>query len=97
LKDSIEETEQKLIHLIKGKLEKVFDIYYYSDFHEKLKPKNNSLDSCLRIRQKGDKNLLAYKNYYFDENKIWLYSDEYESEFDNLERMKGILENLGFK
>lgn len=51
----------------------------------------------LRLRNSDGKYSLNYKNWYFDENGKSNYCDEYETELNNLESVKKILEVLNFK
>ena len=75
----------------------VIDEYYYDPKRANLKPdENNQLSECLRLRQKGNKNYITYKDDVF-ENRIWLYSNEYETTIDSLEMLKEILKHLGLK
>ena len=77
--------------------ELVIDEYYYDPKRNNLKPnKNNQINECLRLRQKGNKNYITYKDDVF-ENNIWLYSNEYETEIKDIEVLKEILNRLGLK
>ena len=74
------------------------DHYYYDPLRTNLKPdKNNQLNECLRLREKGDKYYLTYKVDHFDKKKIWLYSDEYETEFKDKTQMENVFNLLGLK
>ena len=77
--------------------ELVIDEYYYDPKRDNLKPNiNNQINECLRLRQKGNKNYITYKDDVF-ENNIWLYSNEYETEIKDIEVLKEILNRLGLK
>ena len=77
--------------------ELVIDEYYYDPKRNNLKPnKNNQINECLRLRQKGNKNYITYKDDVF-ENNTWLYSNEYETEIKDIEVLKEILNRLGLK
>lgn len=55
------------------------------------------IDECLRIRTKNDEHFITYKVDKFDEGGKWLYSDEYESKFDDIFMLNNIVNKLGFK
>jgi len=75
----------------------VIDEYYYDPKRDNLKPnQNNNITECLRLRTKGNKNYITYKDDVFD-NDIWLYSNEYETEVKDIEVLKKILNKLGLK
>lgn len=77
--------------------ELVIDVYYYDPKRSNLKPdSNNQLSECLRLRQKGKKQLITYKDDIFDNGK-WLYSNEYETEVKSIDIIKEILNRLGLK
>lgn len=77
--------------------EAVIDEYYYDPKRDNLKPnKNNNITQCLRLRTKGNENYITYKDDVFD-NDIWLYSNEYETEVNNIDILKEILNRLGLK
>lgn len=94
--DGIEKCENKLkkYHFIEKK--EVEDIYYYDPLRDSLKPNNkNEINQCMRLRKKEGKVYITYKIDNFDDNNIWLYSDEYETEVKNFDTMKNIIELLG--
>lgn len=77
--------------------ESVIDEYYYDPKRDNLKPNiNNQMNECLRLRKKGNKNYITYKDDVY-ENNIWLYSNEYETEIKDIEVLKEILNRLGLK
>ena len=74
------------------------DVYYYDPLRNNLKPdENNQLNECLRLRIKGDKYYITYKLDHFDDDKIWLYSDEYETEVSDIIQIQNIIKFLGLK
>lgn len=78
-------------------LKHVIDEYYYDPKRDELKPdSNNNLMHCLRLREKNNKYSITYKDDVFDGSK-WLYSNEYETEFQDLDVLKTIFEKLGLK
>lgn len=73
------------------------DVYYYDPLRSTLKPDSKGeIGECLRVRTKDNKNYITYKVDKFD-NGTWLYSDEYETEVDNILMVTEILKRLGFK
>lgn len=94
----IDECKKKLASFEFNGIKKTTDIYYYDPLRDNLKPnKDNELNECLRIRTKGDKSYITYKVDHFDDNNIWLYSDEYETEVKDLIQIKNIINLLGLK
>ncbi len=76
----------------------VIDIYYYDPLREDLKPnEKNEINQCMRLRKKADKTYITYKVDKFDDNNIWLYSDEYETEVKDFNKTKEIIDLLGLK
>lgn len=77
--------------------ELVVDEYYYDPRRPNLKPdSNNQLSECLRLRKKGTKKIITYKDDVFENGK-WLYSNEYETEIKSMETLKKILSKMGLK
>lgn len=73
------------------------DIYYYDPLRENLKSDaHGKLKECCRLREKAGKYYITYKvdNYKGD---VWLYSDEYETEVEDINILKCILEKLGLE
>lgn len=62
------------------------DIYYQSDYFD------GNINTLLRLRTSGNKNILTYKNY---NNKM--YCEEYEVEIDNSNNLKKIFNFIGLK
>ncbi len=79
-----------------GKKE-VLDIYFFDPKKENLKPKNNKLTECFRIRKKDSKSFITYKTDHFNKQENWVYSDEEETEIKDFEIMQTILKKLGFE
>ncbi len=74
------------------------DVYYYDPLRNNLKPDfNNQINECLRLRTKGKQYFITYKIDHFDNNAKWLYSDEYETEVNDLNQIQKIVELLGLK
>jgi adenylate cyclase class 2 len=90
LEIDVEEIEKKLK---KMEAEKVFEgevVSIYFDFPDKLLEREGKI---LRLRQKGDKVILTYKELISkDEAKIM---DEYELEVNDFESMKKMFEGVG--
>ena len=79
-------------------IKETLDIYYYDPKRNNLKPNNaNQINECLRLRSSNNKSSITYKIDKFDNNSKWLYSDEYETNIDDIEILEKILENLGLK
>lgn len=74
------------------------DDYYYDPLRDNLKPDSNlQINECLRLRTKKDKHYITYKVDNFDNNKKWLYSDEYETEISDIKQLEKIISLLGLK
>ena len=79
-------------------VKETIDVYYYDPKSDNLKPnKDMQIDECLRIRTKNNEHYITYKVDKFDEDGKWLYSDEYETKFDDLFMLNNIINKLGFK
>ena len=93
--DSINTVKEKLKEFNYIGLNKVIDEYYYDPKRDTLKPdKNNQLNNCLRLRTKGNTYSITYKDDVFDNGK-WLYSNEYESNIENIDMLREIFNRLG--
>ncbi len=76
-------------------LKHTIDEYYYDPKREELKPdKDNQLNHCLRLRTKNDEYSITYKDDIFDNGK-WLYSNEYETNIENIDMLHSIFDRLG--
>ncbi len=77
---------------------KTLDVYFFDPKREDLKPdQNGQLKKCLRIREKNGEASMAYKIDHFDKKGIWLYSDEYESQVSDFNKIEEIFHKLGFQ
>jgi len=75
----------------------VVDEYYYDSLRKDLMPDDTGrLMKCLRIRTKGEKTLLTYKDDIFS-GDTWIYSDEFETEVEDKHILEHILQSLGLK
>jgi len=72
------------------------DIYYADPLRDTLQPKNFKLSASFRLRNKGNKSFITYKDDYF-QGDMWLYSDEYETEIGDFTTTQQILKKLGFE
>lgn len=93
------ETAKKLLAEKVGFIEKIMvDDWYYArhDVEGLLPDEEGRLRSALRLRKKGNKHYITYKHDYFDDNKIWLFSDEHETLIDDIVVMKNIFNQLLF-
>lgn len=73
------------------------DIYYYDPLRSELKPDDaGRLFACFRTREKDGVNYITYKKDHFDGDK-WLYSDELETTFADIETLTGIINALGLR
>lgn len=75
----------------------VIDEYYYDPMRNDLKPDDNKhLSKCLRLRIKNNKYFVTYKEDIFN-GEEWLYSNEHETEIENIDVFRNILLSLGYK
>lgn len=72
------------------------DIYYFDPLRDTLQPKDFRLYASFRLRKKGGKSFITYKDDYFQDG-TWLYSDEQEVEIEDFVTAQTILQKLGFK
>lgn len=72
------------------------DIYYVDPIRDTLQPKNFRLSASFRLRKKGNKAFMTYKDDYF-QGDTWLYSDEQETEIGDFTVGQEILKRLGFQ
>lgn len=78
-------------------LKRTLDIYFHDPLRKDLQVgKDGRLLNAFRIRQKDGKNSIAYKIDHFDGDE-WTYSDEFETEFEDFEKMMHIVNNLGLE
>lgn len=79
-------------------INKTVDTYFYDPLRDNLKPNEKlQIDECFRVRTKNDINTLTYKVDKFDKNGKWLYSDEYETKFEDMYMLNEIIKKLGLK
>lgn len=79
-------------------IKKVLDVYFYDPKREDLKPlPDGRLKNCFRLRKKDDKFFMAYKLDHFDEQGVWVYSDEHEVEISDFDTTVEILKHLGLE
>lgn len=64
---------------------------YYEPSHRKFIHKDKKITEWLRIGERGNKNIINYKNWYD------VYCDEYEVEIDNVDNIKKIFNIIGLK
>ena len=98
LYSSLEEAKEVLKKFDFINTQDTTDIYYYDPLRNELKPNDNlEINQCLRLRTKNDKHCITYKIDHFDDTGKWVYSDEYETNVDDIETLKRIFDCLGFK
>lgn len=98
VKSSYNKAKKVLDHFEFVGTSEVIDVYYYDPLRENLKPnKSGNLNACFRVRSKNNKNYITYKTDNFDSNGKWIYSDEYETNFQDVSTLKKIIELLGLK
>lgn len=74
----------------------LLDIYYHDPSTKKFSPNNSSCPTeWVRVRKKGDKSFITYKNDIFKEG-TWQYSEEEEVLIEDFEKMNLIITKLGF-
>ena len=79
-------------------INKTIDTYFYDPLRDNLKPNENlQIDECFRVRTKNDINTITYKVDNFDQKGKWLYSDEYETKFEDMCMFNEIIKKLGLK
>ncbi len=71
------------------------DIYYYDPLRKNLKPESDlRLNETFRVRSTKDKTFVTYKKQHF-KGKLWIYSDEYETEVKDSKIIETIVSMLG--
>ena len=79
-------------------INETIDTYFYDPLRKNLKPNENlQIDECFRVRTKNNINTITYKVDKFDESGKWLYSDEYETKFEDVYMLSEIIKKLGLK
>lgn len=75
----------------------LFDTYYVDPLRENLKPENDlRLNETFRIRRNKEACFVTYKKQHF-KGKLWIYSDEYETEVKDYKIMEKIISMLGLE
>jgi len=96
--DSKENVLKKLNQFKSIGIKETLDIYFQDPLRQNLQLRENKrLLECFRVRKKGDKCFLTYKEDHFDEKGTWLYSDEHEIQASNFEILTNIIRRLGLK
>ena len=72
------------------------DIYYVDPLRDTLQPQNFRLRASFRLRNRGGRSFVTYKDDYFEGDR-WLYSDEQETEISDFVTAQKILNKLGFE
>lgn len=76
---------------------KTIDTYYYDPKRDNLKLNSeNKLMECCRVREKDGRYSITYKVDIYNEG-VWDYSNEYETNIDDIISIKLILQHLGLK
>ncbi len=74
------------------------DIYFFDESKDTLQMKKEKYPTkWFRIRKKGEKNYITYKEDIFDGKGNWLHSHEHETEIKDFEVIHQIIKKLGFK
>ena len=98
---AVDNSKEEIIKILsrfdyKGEKE-ICDTYYYDPLRKNLQPENDlRLNETFRIRKNKGKCFLTYKKQHFD-GKLWIYSDEYETEVVDDSVIEKIIELLGFQ
>lgn len=93
--DDIDYVKEKLKEFDYIGLKNTVDEYYYDPRRDDLKPdENNQLNHCLRLRKKNNTYSITYKDDVFENGK-WLYSNEYETNVENIDMLHQIFDKLG--
>lgn len=73
------------------------DTYFYDKLRNNLQPTmSGKLLECCRLRERDGQFFVTYKvDHYSD--KIWSYSDEYETEVQDITAMENIFKHLGLE
>lgn len=73
------------------------DTYYIDPLRKNLKPESDlRLNETFRIRRNQESCYVTYKKQHF-EGKLWVYSDEYETEVKDYKTMEQIVAMLGLE
>lgn len=98
---AVENSKEEIIEILsrfdyKGEKE-IHDTYYYDPLRKNLQPEDDlRLNETFRVRKNKGKCFLTYKKQHFD-GKLWIYSDEYETEIVDGDVIEKIINLLGFE
>ncbi len=98
---TFDNTKEEIINILSqfsyiGEKE-LFDTYYVDPLRDNLKPeKDLRLKETFRVRRNKDACFVTYKKQHF-KGKLWIYSDEYETEVKDYKIMEQIISMLGLK
>jgi predicted adenylyl cyclase CyaB len=74
------------------------DIYFFDPLRDDLKANvEGRLTRSFRLREKDGKCSVAYKLDNFNEDGIWIYSDEFETSVGDLKTGEQIINHLGLE
>ena len=76
---------------------RIQDVYWEHPHRQQLQTGGRGMVNALRLRNRGDLWFLTLKHDNMNEDGVWLYSDEYETEVGDLTQLKKILEALNFR
>jgi adenylate cyclase class 2 len=98
LNNSFEDIKAKLDALNFQGPKHTLDVYFFDPKRQNLKPdKNLALKECFRLRSKDEKSYITYKIDKFDDDGVWLYSDEHETEIADFDSALEIIKHLGLE
>ena len=73
------------------------DTYFFDPLRSNLKQNSDGkLLECCRLREKGGHFYITYKVDHY-QDKTWIYSDEYETEVQDLKALENIFQCLGLQ
>ncbi len=76
----------------------VTDIYFYDPKRQDLqRNEDGGLERAFRIRNKNGQATMTYKIDYFDDDKQWIYSDEFETSIGDFDTTLKIIKLLGLE
>lgn len=93
---SDKETALKALEKFESKgVSEVLDVYLTSPLIKKLDPdENGRLNYCYRVRVRDGLGSVAYKEDIFNESGEWLYSNEHETEIEDIRTLEEINKKL---
>ena len=93
--NSIEEVKRILSKYEYIGEKELYDTYYVDPKRKNLKPEPDlRLNETFRVRRTNKGCYITYKKQHF-KGKLWIYSDEYETEVKDYQTMEKIIECLG--